>query len=91
MSEKGESMRNAQSQTDGVTQMLQNGSTYEVICDIMHSSRWKVSQIAKAMRDPYYQEGQQIHLPRSNKVPQKSDQRNLPLHRNAITSGRNFD
>jgi hypothetical protein len=71
MSEKRESMRNAQSRTDGTVQILQNGSIYEVICDIMHCSKRKVHQIAKTMRDPNYQECQHIHLPGSNKVPKK--------------------
>jgi hypothetical protein len=62
-------MGNAQSQADGIAKMLQNDSTYEVICDIMHCRRRKVSQIVKAMRDPNHQEGQRIHLPRSNKLP----------------------
>jgi hypothetical protein len=77
MSKKGQSMGNAQSEDDGIAQMLQNSSTYKVICDMMHCSRREVRQVIKAMRDPNYQEGQHIHLPRSNKAPKKSDQRNL--------------
>jgi hypothetical protein len=77
-------MGNAQSQTDGIAQMLQNGSTYEFICHTMHCSKRKVSQGVKATRDVNYQTGQQIRLTAIKQGAPKSQARLAGMRRSEL-------